>query len=541
MVFAGIGFWTALALAAASAGALALLHLLRVRPRELRVVTTLFWAHAAERTRARTLLERFRHPLTYALLLTFCLLSILALTEPRRVKESVDRRYEVIALDGGISMGAVDVATGASRFDAAREAALAEAERLSSDDPLAVLVADPWPRLVHSFDDPRPLLSGRLAAIAPADLPAARDDLLRLAASLLEGKQNPRLIWVTDRNDEALPPAVDVIDVGKPVENAAIVSALFEPGDENPLRGRFTVRVGSGGTSSRDVTVRVDRGGGAPLLSETRSLLPGTTADFTLPDLPADGDELVVRIEPDDAVRADNRAKFRLPLRTPIRVGGPGAVPDVLRIAMSADPTVEWVGPDGLRDVAVTVAGDGPAVSASGPVVVASGLLHGLDMEGATCGAGGSLTAGKRGQEPLLVSGDAVLAAMSSRPGAAELHLSTALLAPDSDVCRRPTFAVFVARSLRALAGWDEDPVVLAPERLVEDPLWAQREAFDGLVTAMPGSRSDVRERAGGENVKETPPVARRWATPRLLEVVLILALAMFVAEAALHARGRIS
>ncbi|MFT7078178.1 MAG: hypothetical protein ACJA0P_004205, partial [Planctomycetota bacterium] len=44
------------------------LQRLRVRHRSQLVVTTLFWREALEESRARTLFERFRHPLTYLLL-----------------------------------------------------------------------------------------------------------------------------------------------------------------------------------------------------------------------------------------------------------------------------------------------------------------------------------------------------------------------------------------------------------------------------------------------------------------------------------------
>ena len=56
-------------LAALTAGVLAALQYLRVRPRRTRVVTSLFWRQAVEQAKARTLFERFRHPRTYLLLL----------------------------------------------------------------------------------------------------------------------------------------------------------------------------------------------------------------------------------------------------------------------------------------------------------------------------------------------------------------------------------------------------------------------------------------------------------------------------------------
>ena len=41
-------------------------------------------------------------------------------------------------------------------------------------------------------------------------------------------------------------------------------------------------------------------------------------------------------------------------------------------------------------------------------------------------------------------------------------------------------FAALVSRAVRRLAGWDDDPVVLTPERVWEDPLWRQRTGLTG-------------------------------------------------------------
>ena len=565
MTFTGIPLWATLALAAGTTAAIALLHLLRVRPRELRVVTTLFWAHAAERTRARTLLERFRHLLTFALLLAFCLLLVLGLARPEWTKEPQRRVYEVVVVDAGLSMGARDHPGGEPLFDAARTRAMAEANRLSSQDRLAVIVADPHPRLVHRFEDPPALLRQQLSGLRPADVPAATGDALQLAGSLLHRRKNPHVVLITDRPSDRVAPSAEarsfdlkVVDLGRALDNAAILSALFEPGDENPLRGRFAVRAGYWGESPREITLQIVRGGGAPLLTEARLLSPGETSDFILVDLPCDGDELAVTLRPGDALDADNRCAFHVPLRAPIRVGVDGVIPDVLRIAMQADRSVTIAGTVGDDDAdvvvgraraalgrpAVILSDDGPEVSAGQPITVAdtSPLLAGLDFTDATCGSGGSLGAPDGAARPLLTAGDAIVAAVSNGGPAPRVYLSSALTAADADVGRRPAFAILVARALRFLAGWDDDPLVLAPQRVVEDPLWARRRDHDGPVVGMPGSRraSDL-SRAGVTDVEAVPPGSGRWAGPPLYVAVLILAVGLFLLEAVLHARGRIS
>ncbi|MGC6487195.1 MAG: BatA domain-containing protein, partial [Planctomycetota bacterium] len=62
----------------AIAGLLYALQRLRVRHQEVEVETTMFWRQAIEESRARVLTQRFRHPWTYALLLSICSLLWLA-------------------------------------------------------------------------------------------------------------------------------------------------------------------------------------------------------------------------------------------------------------------------------------------------------------------------------------------------------------------------------------------------------------------------------------------------------------------------------
>ena len=82
MQFTAMSIWLFTGLAVLTAGVLAALQFLRIRPRQVRVITTLFWQQAADQAQARTLFERFRHPRTYLLLLAVALLVLLALAQP---------------------------------------------------------------------------------------------------------------------------------------------------------------------------------------------------------------------------------------------------------------------------------------------------------------------------------------------------------------------------------------------------------------------------------------------------------------------------
>ena len=88
------------------AGALFMLHRLRVRHREVIVPTTLFWKQAQEDTLARKLTAAFKHPRAYLFVLAILALLLLAVAGPSL--ESDDGTDYVILLDGSADMARGD-------------------------------------------------------------------------------------------------------------------------------------------------------------------------------------------------------------------------------------------------------------------------------------------------------------------------------------------------------------------------------------------------------------------------------------------------
>ena len=102
----GLSFMTyGLGLLGLAAG-LFLLQRLRVRHREVPVVTTLFWQQATEARRARVFVERFRHPWAYALFLLIAGLLWTAFAQP--ATEQDGDVAHVILLDGSAGMAVGD-------------------------------------------------------------------------------------------------------------------------------------------------------------------------------------------------------------------------------------------------------------------------------------------------------------------------------------------------------------------------------------------------------------------------------------------------
>ena len=153
----------------AIAGLLYALQRLRVRHQEVEVETTLFWRQAIEESRARVLTQRFRHPWTYALLLSICSLLWLAFAGLR--SDAADERDHVVLIDGSAGM-----AHGA-RFEAAVDAAADYVVGLPAAARRVVLCAG-RAKTVLRPDEEALLLRRRLADVAPADAPNRVVDVL---------------------------------------------------------------------------------------------------------------------------------------------------------------------------------------------------------------------------------------------------------------------------------------------------------------------------------------------------------------------------
>jgi hypothetical protein len=561
MVFGGLSGSGVVLLVLACAGALALLHFLRIRPREVRVVTTLFWAEAAEWARARSLWRRLRHPWTYVLLLLICILLALALGEPEPGEGSLSRVWQVLVIDAGASMCAPSGEGDKSWLEAALEAALDEGNRLSWRDRLAVIAVDPLPRLVHRFGEPIELARRRLNAIMPCEAPALLDAGLDLAASLLHGRENARVTLIaggavhwSPRQD---PGQIElrVVRVGERARNAALLDAVFLSDEANPLRGRLLVRAGYWADAATEITVLVQGEGGQPIHQEAATLQPGGTHDFVVDDLDADGSHLFLRLLPKDSVPADNEMELDLPYRRAIRVRAVDDLAIALRAYLENAPAVVLVDSDAEADIDVTtdshldtgnpvieVVTEGPAVAAGSIVgIVDTQLALRMGSQSPlTCGAGAALDDVKEPGRILLASGRAILAAQSEGPGRSCLRLSSALLSPDSEFCRHPEFAVFLSCCLQQLAGRRPYPPAVPARRRAEDPAWLTRLGADDVANVMPGDResSDLWQLpAQGDGA--SPPRAWRGALAPF-EWLLLAAVVLLVVQGVLHSRGRI-
>lgn len=455
----------------AIAGLLYALQRLRVRHQEVQVETTLFWRQAIEESRARVRTQRFRHPWTYALLLTICSLLWLAFAGLR--SDAADERDHLVLIDASAGM-----AHGA-RFEAAVDAA---ADYVAGLPPAArrVVLCAGRAQTVLRPDEEALLLRRRLAAVAPAAAPNRVVDVL---FDLLRGRPaRPTTVCVVGdlpllaAEQARLPASVEVrrLPVPARVGGNFGVTAL----------GARPAASGRGDTVDVLVEVRgggaADPGGPTPEVSLDDAPLAVTPTAESLADgrrlryldVPATGQLLRVSLPGRDALDLDDVAAFRLPDRQPIPVAVQPGCPAVVRQAINADP--------GLV-VAADVAGARVAVRAAGADDFGAGLPA-LELSEPSTAEDAFLVFHPEDQDP-----DAVLADLYTGLGLQEIDAMAAaaalgrsltmgakpaprralwvwrdLLSADFDFVRSRSFPLFVGLGVRWLAGVEDGPVRVA-------------------------------------------------------------------------------
>lgn len=533
MQFTAMSIWLFAGLAILTAGVLAALQYLRIRPRKLRVITTLFWQQAADQAQARALFERFRHPRTYLLLLAASLLLLLALAQP--ALHDADQPHRVIVLEAGLAMTAAD-----GRFDNALELVRAQATSLA-EDRVAVIAADPHPRLIKHFDEPLVSLESRLAAVRAADRPVIRKDVLRRAGSLLAGLDHGEVVLVSAQPVKVDDARVRVLPAGEVFRNAFVLSATFVPDPNDLTRGAFECRVGFAGKKAGAVTVKVMRGD-KELLGREVDFQPGEARPFRVTGVAADGGVLSAVLAGSDAVAGDSRFDLRLPDRRRILVA-PADGANLPPVLVSVLDSLSEVTTDAVEDANMPVVRVGPAGSeaavlihpadANGPLmpVRPSGhpLVDELVFEDALCRAPVTPVTPDGGSQPLLLVGNSPVAALSQDAG--RLSVCETLFDADASLVRRTGYMVFWSHMLHHLAGWRSEPLTLSPSQARRP---ADVDVASQILKADMGSFDlDLDAQAA------TPAENGAFRVP-LWQMLLAAALVLFVVEAVLNIRGRI-
>lgn len=536
---------------AALAGILFALQRLLVRHREVVVVTTLFWREALEEQRARTLVERFRQPLTYALLLAVAGLLWLGVARPDAVRATGERH--VLLLDASA------VAARDGRFALAVEA-LDEALASAPRDRTEVVLCGASPRTLLAPGEDRALLAARLEGAAPEAVPSTLE--LAMGAALAENR-GQALRFTAFGDGYVSGGGVELPD-----------GVTFERASLPPLQGdgsRGIVALGvapaaSGAWDRVDLHIEVT-GAEDATAPEVRwangdavdglvklAAVPGQGVRYALRDVVADGRVLDVRLATGDALAADDSATVTLPDRPRIRVYvAPGPGTEGMDALLAMDPAVEVVRSSADADVLI---GEGPAGLPSLRVVPASAQEEAIlvTFEGEASGADAALTraVGELGLDRIdagaLADAIGKPIAVGALPGATRrVSVWGELLQGDAGFARSRSYPVLVGRAVRWLAG--TDPIVPYGARGRALPSRVGSAAED-VQLAGPGAPLLDRRATSGMDSSGRPSATFDLSAPdgapdagpwRAYTWFLVLALLLLGAEWVLYSRGRIA
>lgn len=387
-------------LAAALAGPLILLYVLKLRRRVVVVDSTVLWRRVLQDRRANAPWERLRRHLLLLLQLLALLLLVLAFAGPYLRAPVTLTGDTVVVLDASASMTARD-ASGATRMDLAKRLLRRMLPGVEASRRAALVVAGPQPSVAAPLSSERAPLQRAIdsaeAAQAPCDLASALD----LALTLVRGAGSGEVVLVTDGAFDRTPAldlllrrcrVVPVTGGTDDATNAGIVSLALRP-----LPGEAGVHELFVGVRGGGAAVPLTVSTATPKVSRDQAPDPSSwewariaSADVVPQDgsasqlfriQAAPGAALRVGLPRGDALEADDEALVVVPARSRRRVLLVSPHPFLLERALRALPQVELfiaAEPGSAADYdAVVVDGPVPRVLPDAPLLVFGGPPEG--------------------------------------------------------------------------------------------------------------------------------------------------------------------
>jgi len=487
MTFANFTWpWILGGIALLAAGLYAL-QFLRVRYRDVTVVSTMLWQQVLQQAPVRTFRRRFEHPWAYLLILTICALLWTALAGPT-VSPRADDRFHVLILDGSARMsaqGATAQGVNQSRYATAVEELTQRVRKLPAER-RQVLWSGASARTLLMPGEDVALLAKRLQGLAPEAAPSQMESLLsQIAAerSSVAGRESGAATDVTIFGDAAvsaevlssLPKTFTVrrAHAVEPVGRNVGITAL---GLSESRWGKVTVyleALSSDATpvAASEFSLDLD---GQPVPTNR---LTASGAGWLIRDLPAQGALFSVKLKAHDALPLDDSASIRLPARPVLRVQLSASLDNSLRTLLQADPAVLLTDADPMvvvRRAGESLGGAVPALefisaknqSAAFQLTYPNTVDDEADLISAVNGIGlnqiDAMALADAAQKPIEV------AFVEGRQW--RISVWQELLTDEFDFTRSRAFPLLVAQSVRWLAGVAPGyPYVRAGRELVTD------------------------------------------------------------------------
>ncbi|MBI4706016.1 MAG: VWA domain-containing protein [Deltaproteobacteria bacterium] len=371
------------------------LYILKVRRSRWRVSSTWLWQEARRDIMARSPFKRLIVQIPLVLQALALVALALALAEPASRGRVLGGDHIALVIDTSASMSAVERASGKSRIELARQAALDLVSTLPPGADAMVLEAGRDARVVLPPDRDARRLRAAIKRIAARDVEGDLGAAIALGTSRLgQAGGRRRVVVVTDGSlarpaplsGAAVP--VEVVRVGGELANTAIVRLDVRAGQDPASRAEQVqafLLVGNFGPRPRELYVTMRLAGTSDVLASRRVLVAaGERRPVVLTFNPAPGDYgqgLQFDVSPHDDMPVDDVAYGRVPAgrRLPVVLAAAGEPsPWLLRALVSdeqaevrAGSVEELLGaPRALHDAFVVVQGACPAAVPGGDLLV---------------------------------------------------------------------------------------------------------------------------------------------------------------------------
>ncbi|HEX7663309.1 MAG TPA: VWA domain-containing protein [Polyangiaceae bacterium] len=560
---------------------LIVMYILKIRRERLRVPSTWLWAAAERDLLAKHPFKKLVAQVPLFLQILALLLLAFALARPAARGGTIVGDHVAIVIDTSASMGAVAHAHDApgpttdTRMTEAIKAANDLVASLSPGADAIIVEAAREPRVVSPLDRDARHLRAAISTLSAREVEGDLEPAVALAADRLRalgGKK--KIVVVTDgalaKNEPLAASGIstDVVQVGEPVDNAAIVRIDIRSGVDPQThrdQAQAFAMLENYSAAPRDVFVTLTVAGRADSVASRRVLLPPNAKTPVVlafePSRADEGSPLTVRISPaaggPDALPTDDVAFGRVPggRHIPVVLATDEASSWIGRAAAS-DPDVDLqrikvaelatvnIDPDAL----VIVEGACPAVFPGRDVLVAApplGTCLGVDVQGAveqpdlTSWDGGDarlrfLTldgvhlakatplAAEGGGASLVRAGKITLIADASTPGRTATIVGFDV--GESDWPLKASFVLFV-RNVIELAQLHRSQGGAGPARTGEPLRIAVPNGVTSTTVEAPGIPEHDVEAKGGfavlPGVDKAGIVKVRWSTPHVGNVTI--------------------
>lgn len=298
------------------------LHLLRPRRRRIVLSTTALWQAALRDREPRVGLRTLLRNLSLLLLLASALALGFGLAGPQWLTRASEGADTVLVLDLSASMKTRSGA-GKTRFDLALAEASNIVDRLPRDGRMLVMTSGHKALLRTGFEADHDALRRALAQLRPGDEAGRPREALALALSLLRGREQGRIYFLTDGAFDADvdpgSPQVVYRVVGEPARNVAITRFDFrqELASEDRFQVLMTVRNYTDAPVVVPASVSLDD---RVLFRRSLALAAHAEQTLVLPFTGRAAGQAIGRIDVDDDLAADNQAFAAVNTDDPLRV-----------------------------------------------------------------------------------------------------------------------------------------------------------------------------------------------------------------------------